>query len=77
MLSGNVDFIERSNLKAAILLPLPESTVAADFNGNDSGEVRDEIFELVQRGFDDCGVTGKIFVAVSTDWAWVQRPRKK
>ncbi len=58
------------------LVTLPESTVAAEFNGDDAAEMADEIRDLVKRAFEECSVTGNTFISVGTQWAWRYVPSK-
>ena len=54
-------------------LTLPRNTFAGEFNGESAAKVRDDITPRVMEVFQSVGGQGRVFVIVSTGWAWATR----
>jgi len=52
---------------------LPTTTTAGEFQGNNAGEIRNDICEKTKAVFSKHGYNGQIFVHVGGDWAWGNR----
>ena len=64
-----LDWVVGDNKK---FVDLPCNTFLAEYEGNYSATIRDDVSEFIKLLFKDLGVKGKVFVSVGTGWAWGQ-----
>lgn len=68
--------LERIGLKKAVVATNKSTVVApttmtlGEFNGQDTGTVRDWVRNQVKAAFERLGLKGEIFVVVGGDWSW-------
>ncbi|MFZ2911297.1 MAG: hypothetical protein WA094_15520 [Candidatus Desulfobacillus denitrificans] len=70
---AKIGFNRQVKSAQGILITLPTTTTAGEFNGTSSGLVRDDLTERVKRAFEARRFKSEIFVSVGGDWAWGHR----
>ena len=68
--------LERIGLKKTVVatnsnkVVAPTTMTLGEFNGQDTGSVRDGVRNQVKAAFDRLGLKSEIFVVVGGDWSW-------
>jgi hypothetical protein len=68
--------LERIGLKKTVVasnnntVVAPTTMTIGEFNGQDTGSVRDFVRNQVESAFKRLGLTAEVFVVVGSNWSW-------